>query len=283
MSPVVSSRRGARSGLAGTHDGANHEDWQRQPRGRVEPPVSAVGAEHIGHLGCSRPPPSCRVGSRRGANSAGLSFEDSMCMWASMNPRTIHRPAAVVRSRRQTRRSPRYGCHATATSPDNHSLVKAPNTPRPRHQVVLDVAAGDGDHPARGLRPFNGRASFGASSFTSSPWAPASSVGDDGVAERARAHRARALDHQLVRPASLSDRPPASAAAARPRRGVDRERRGQLGGRDGHGLSLDPPIPRCLSTAHRSSRLRFRQVVWRTGTRRSAAPGGGAYQVEKRS
>ena len=88
MSPSVNGRRGVSNGLAGTHDGAITNTSSGTPSqassSQCTPSVPSTFAISCGSQTIAVVP--CAITSR--ANSATVSFDDSMCMWASMNPGT---------------------------------------------------------------------------------------------------------------------------------------------------------------------------------------------------
>ena len=88
MSPVVSSRRGDSKPLAGTHDGAITYTVSGSPSvassSQWTPSEPSTFATSCGSQTTAVVP----CGSTARANSAGVSFEDSMCMCASMKPGT---------------------------------------------------------------------------------------------------------------------------------------------------------------------------------------------------
>ena len=93
-SPGVSSRRGDSKRDAGTHDDAMKKTSSGMSAQRSisqwTPSVPSTFAISCGSATTAVVP----NGSTSRANSSTSSFDDSRCMWASMNPGTTNRPDA---------------------------------------------------------------------------------------------------------------------------------------------------------------------------------------------
>ena len=128
MSAGSSGPMGDSKSLAGTHEGAITNTSSGRPSDASSihstPSRPSTLATSCGSVTTAVVP----CGTTARANSVGVSFDDSMCTCASMNPGTMYWPRASMRSPPSYSPSPAIRPPNTATSTSSHSRVNTEST-----------------------------------------------------------------------------------------------------------------------------------------------------------